>query len=267
MKYFIVLLLLVLLLIPAVGQSESADIITVGQDQMYDSFTQAIYETCYSGQDVVVYPGTYDIRKEYLCYFRISDLTATSQLGNNFERGIWLTNRKITFLPGAKLTCTWDQAAFSPLYVATNVTIEGLDLYAEGTLYAIHDDVWRETQPYKNEYRYCRVVGHLLKNANCIGGGVTKYTRIIIDNCYFDNGVAESLTVRYHNTDIPDGNGDIWISNSYFNGYLGLCYYGNTTHLNVYVNGCEANKIMTKQEIPETPIYNIDLYKWNNTEQ
>lgn len=265
MKYILFILCLLLILIPL--NSEANEIITVGKGQMYESFTQAIYETCESYKDVIVYPGIYDIKKEYLEYFKIDTITADTQLGNNFERGIWLMNRKITFLPGAKLTCTWDLPSFSPLYVATNVTLEGLDLYAEGMLYAIHDDVWRETQPYKNEYRYCRVIGRLLKNANCIGGGVTKYTRIIIDNCYFDNGVNESLTVRYHNTDIPDGNGDIWISNSYFNGYLGLCYHGNTTHLNVYVNGCEATKIMTKQEIPDTPIYNIDLYKWNNKEE
>lgn len=236
--------------------------ITVGAGQQYESFTQAIYENMDNNAEVIVYPGTYDIRAEYEEYFGIK---SPDELEDNFQYGVWLSNKKITFMPGSKLTCIWDlDCNFSPLYVAKNVVLDGLDLYAEGTLYAIHDDIWREYDAYVNEYRHCRVIGHLLKNANCIGGGVTKHTRIIIDSCYFDNGVADSLTVRYHNTDIPDGQGDIWISNSYFNGYLGLCYYGTTTHLNVYVNGCEAQKIYTKEEISNTPIYNIDLYQWNN---
>ena len=263
MKILCVLLCLCLLLIPFYGAAESN--ITVGEGKDYQSFTQAIYDTVNSGKTVIVYPGIYDIKQEYKNLFGVDTVTDNMDLGNNFQYGVWITNRKVIFMPGAQLTCTWDlNSKFSPICVAKNVILDGLDLYAEGTLYAIHDDIWREYDAYINEYHHCRVIGRLLKNANCIGGGVTKHTRIIIDNCYFDNGVADSLTVRYHNTDIPDGQGDIWISNSYFNGYLGLCYYGTTTHLNVYVNGCAAEKIYTKHEISDTPIYNIDLYQWNN---
>lgn len=183
-----------------------------------------------------------------------------------FVRGVYLHDTKITFMPGSKLTCVWDRDDnFAVLYSGGNVVLEGLNLYAEGMLYAIHDDLWHWSEPYINEYRYCRVIGHNLKNANCIGGGVAQNARIIIDNCYFDNGVDDSITVRYHNIDLPDAKGDIWISNSYFNGYLALCYYGVDSHLDVYVNGCNAYKIMRKAETPEPEIENIDLYEWDNT--
>jgi len=37
--------------------------ITVGpQNADYDSFTQAVYETVDSGEDIVVFPGEYDIQ-------------------------------------------------------------------------------------------------------------------------------------------------------------------------------------------------------------
>ena len=250
-KALVVLILLVM--IPSLAFGE----ITVGPGKDYESFTQAVYETIDSGEDIVVYPGEYDIRKEY------SELFG-EDVPDVFALGILLHDRKVLFLPGSKLSCIWDRSDdFSVLYSGGNVLLDGLDLYAEGMRYAIHDDQWHRSEPYINEYRHCRVIGQKLWNRNCIGGGVARNARIIIENCYFDNQLDDSLTVRYHNTDIPDAKGDIWISNSYFNGYLGLCYYGETAHLDVYVNGCKANRIITKKETPES-LENIDLYKWNN---
>lgn len=235
-------------------------VVTVGSGKQYESFTQAVYETVDSGQTIVVYPGDYDIREEYEALFG-------DDVPDNFANGIFLHDRDVLFMPGAKLNCVWDRNDnFSALYSGGNVLLDGLNLYAEGTLYAIHDDLWHRLEPYVNEYRHCRVVGRMLKNANCIGGGVAQNARIIIDNCYFDNGVKDSMTVRYHNTDIPDAKGEVWISNSYFNGYLGLCYYGTTSQIDAYVNGCKAEKIETRPEVPGM-MHNIDLYKWNNEEQ
>lgn len=247
-------ILLLLLLIPSVAFAD----ITVGKDMQYESFTQAVYETIDSKETVIVSPGEYDIREEYETLFG-------ENVPDAFSKGIFLHDRTVIFLPGSKLTCTWDRTDnFSVIYSGGNVVLDGLDLYAEGMLYAIHDDLWHWTEPYVNEYRHCRIVGRLLKNANCIGGGVAQNARIIIDNCYFDNGVDESITVRYHNVDLPDAKGDIWISNSYFNGYLAMCYYGGSAHLDVYVNGCKAKAIRTQPEIPDHFVQNIDLYAWNN---
>ena len=232
--------------------------ITVGVGRDYQSFTQAVYEHVDSGEMIIVYPGEYDVKKEYEELFG-------DNVPDDFQNGIFLHDRAVLFLPGSKLTCIWDRDDnFSVLYSGGNVLLDGLNLYAEGMFYAIHDDLWHWQDPYINEYRHCRVIGRLLKNANCIGGGVAQNARIIIEDCYFDNGVDESITVRYHNIDLPDATGDIWISNSYFNGYLAMCYYGGSAHLDVYVNGCKAERICTRKETPDSMIRNIDLYRWNN---
>ncbi len=259
------LLFLLLIFLPCFALAD----VTVGPCKQYESFTQAIYETVDDKTDVVVYPGVYDIKKEYQDYFKIKDLCPDKDLGHMFQYGIYLHDRKVTFLPGAKLVCVWQlpydySIRFSPLYTAQNTILEGLDLYAEGTMYGIHDDVWRYDEPYVNEFRYCRIIGRYLFGGNCLGGGVTKNTRVIIDNCYFDNGASGSATVRYHNTDYENAEGDIWISDSYFNAYFAACYYGTTSHLNVYVNGSRAEKIETRKETEDSIVQNIDLYKWNN---
>ena len=235
----------------------------------YCSFTKAVYETYDSGREIVVYPGTYDIRKEYEELFDITELNDQTELGHLFQYGVRIRERTVRFMPGARLYCVWDfptdySARFSPVYMAENAKIYGMDLYAEGMEYAVHDDVWRTDIPYVNEYHYCRIVGRRLFGGNCIGGGVTRNTRIVIDNCYIDNGVEDSVTVRYHNTDYENGQGDIWISNSWFNGKLALSYYGISSHLNVYVNGCEAERIETMRETVDSVVENIDLYEWNN---
>lgn len=230
----------------------------VGAGMDYSSFTQAVYDTLHTGQTIVVSPGWYDIRNEYEVLFG-------DDVPESFRNGILIHDRKVIFMPGAKLTCTWDRSDnFSVIYNGGNVVLEGLDLYAEGMLYAIHDDQWHKLEPYVNEYRHCKIIGHLLKNANCIGGGMALNGRIIIDSCFFDNGVADSLTVRYHNTDMQHADGQIWISNSYFNGHLALTYYGTTAHVDVFVNGCRAEAIETRRELPDSDIPNIDLYSWNN---
>ena len=246
-------LLVLLLLIPCVAFAD----VTVGVGRDYESFTEAAWE--HPGEDITVYPGEYDIRSEYEALFG-------DNVPDTFSKGIFLHDARITFLPGSKLVCVWDRGDnFSVLYSGGNVLLDGLNLYAEGMMYAIHDDLWHWTEPYINEYHHCRVTGRLLKNTNIIGGGVAQNARIIIEDCWFDNGVDDSITVRYHNVDLPDANGDIWISNSWFNGYLAMCYYGGSAHLDVYVNGCRAEKIFCK---PETDLWieNIDLYKWGNEE-
>lgn len=242
--------------------------IVVGPNQQYTSFTQAVFETVNSGIDILVYPGIYDIKKEYQKLFHKTDFNDQTNLGNNFQFGIWLRNRKVTFLPGAKLRSVWDfpkdfSARFCTFFMAENVILEGLDLYAEGTMYGIHDDVWRSEVPYVNEYHNCRIVGRNLFNSNCIGGGVTKNTRIIIDNCYFDNGIDAAATIRYHNTDYQDAESDIWISNSYFNGIVAICPYGTKANINAYINNCAMKDIQIIPE-PGATVTNVNVYEWNN---
>lgn len=267
-----VAIITIMVFIPDIGIAD----ILVAKDgcvtgEAYTSFTQAIYDTVDSGETVVVFPGEYDIRAEYEALFgkeAVQDLWYGRDIGNNFQLGIILKNRQVTFMPGAKLVCIWDQPAdeeykFCPLYVFANVKLYGLDLYAEGMTYAVHDDVWMYDEPYVNEYHYCKIVARRLANANCIGGGCGKYSRHVLDHCYFDNGVADSLTVRYHNNTFPDSTGDIWITGCIFNGKFGVCYMGDeTNHVNVYVTDCVV-QIELKKEVPEAA-KNMSLYAWNN---
>ena len=261
--------LLYILIIPTNGFADI--LVKEGGGNGYASFTQAVYETVDSGETIVVFPGTYDIRKEYEELFgleAVEEMLFDRDIGNDFQLGIILKNRKIIFMRGAKLTCVWDQPAdeihkFCPLYVFANVSLYGLDLYAEGMTYAIHDDVWMYDEPYINEYHYCKVVARRLTNGNVIGGGCGKYSRHILDHCYFDNGVEGSLTARYHNNTFPDSEGEIWITGCYFNSKLGICYMGDETNkIDVYVTDCVV-EIELKHEVPEAA-ENMYLYEWNN---
>ena len=115
MKYILCILLAILMCFPAAAKGD----ITVGAGKDYRSFTQAVYETYDSCEDIVVYPGEYDIRSEYQCFFGIDDINDTMDLGNNFQYGVRLRDRKVTFLPGARLVCVWGlppdyTARFSP---------------------------------------------------------------------------------------------------------------------------------------------------------
>lgn len=265
MKKIMFLLVLFLILYPVISHAD----VLVGPDEDYKSFTKAIYDTVDSGETVIVFPGVYDIKKEYEELFGEVDLVCNVDIGNNFQLGIMLHDRQVIFMPGSQLRCVWyqpidDAHKFCPLYVHHNVKINGLNLYAEGMLYAIHDDVWMFEEPYINEYNYCKVIGQHLTNANCIGGGCGTNSRHIISNCYFDNGVDNSITVRYHNNTFPNSAGDIWINNSYFNGYLALCYQGDQTNkLDVFISGCKTTAIQLKHETIGSD-ENIELYQWNN---
>ena len=244
--------------------------IIVGPQGDYQSFTEAVYNTVDSGRPIIVQPGTYDIKAEYEQLFgkqQIENMPYTTDL-NMFQWGIQIKNRIIYFMPGSKLICKWDlptdfSSRFSPLYLVTNATLIGLDLYAEGTMYAIHDDVWNIDDTYINEYHYCKVIGKNLFNTNCIGGGAGKHSRHIIDNCYFDNGVPHSVTVRYHNNTFPDSIGDIFISNSYFNAKVAFSNWGPPTNeLNVYINNCTVEEIINPFEGEEYHHTNVNIYKW-----
>ena len=160
----------------------------------YTSFTEAIYRTKDSGIDVIVKAGTYDIVAEYEELFgkSVIDTLADSTDLSSFQYGVYITNRKVTFESGSHLVCDWtghtvdDTHRFSALAIGMNTEIIGLDLDCTATFYVIHDDYGNQTAEYTNVYRNCRVVGHNLTNSNCIGGGVKKWSRHIIDNCYFN---------------------------------------------------------------------------------
>jgi hypothetical protein len=237
----------------------------------YTSFTKAVYDNVDSGVDIIVKAGTYDIVSEYVALFgqtavdNMADADASTFHG--FQYGLVLRNRKIEFASGAHLVCDWTGHTvdgthrFSALAVCYNVEIVGLDLVSTHTFYAIHDD-YGNNNPYTVKYENCKVKGINLTNANCIGGGCKPYSRHIINNCYFDNGIGDAV-VRYHNTNAVDAEPELYISNSYFNSILSFNYYGSqTTKMKAYVNNCKATAIRKAQESSSFSVDNVELYKW-----
>lgn len=242
----------------------------------YMSFTDALYSTVDDGTPVKVMPGTYDIKQEYIAKFGSSAVAnmsdASSDTFHGFQFGVIIRNRKVEFLPGAKLVCDWTGYTingthrFCPVRVDYNAEIIGMNLDSTNTFYAIHDDYGVNT-PYTNTYRNCRIEGHNLYNANCIGGGCKKYSRTIIDNCYFDNHVTTAPTVRYHNTDSAGAEPEVYVSNTYFNNWFTPRWYGGQdTKMKVYVNNCFARAIYKMAESSSYNVDNIELIKWCNTE-
>ena len=240
----------------------------------FRSFTEAIYETVDSGRPVYVRPGYYNIVNEYINLFGQENVDtmadADTEVFHGFQFGIILRNRKITFAPGAKLICNWSRHLvdathrFSPIRVDYDVEINGMYLDCTSTWYGVHDDYGLET-PYTNKYVNCRIIGHSLVNANCIGGGCAKYSKHIIENCYFDNGYNTETAVRYHNTNTIDAEPELFISNSFFNTALRVTYYGEqTTKMRAYVNNCKAKRIYKNAESINYNVDNVNLYTWNN---
>lgn len=242
----------------------------------YTSLTEALYENVNSGVDVVVKPGTYDIVAEYVALFgqtAVDNMAdSDSATFNGFQYGVIIRNRKITFESGSHVVCDWTGHTvdgthrFSAFRIDYNVEIVGLNLVATATFYAIHDDYGLDV-PYTVKYANCKIEGVNLTNANCIGGGCKKYSRHILDNCYFNNNLTGSATVRYHNTNDTGAEPEIYVSNCYFNNWFTPRWYGaQTSKMKVYVNNCEARSIHKLAESSSFNVDNVELYKWCNTE-
>ena len=245
----------------------------------YTSLTEAVYENIENGIPIIVKPGIYNVKEEYIALFGqdVVDNLADSTTGiENFQYGIRICNRVITFEPGSHVVCDWTGHTvdgthrFSVFRVEQGTDIRGLHLTATGTFYAIHDDYGPAT-PFTIKYSNCHIDGYNIFNANCIGGGCHKYSNHILENCYFNNHVDSSdivlsADVRYHNTNTADAEPEIHISNCYFSNNFNAAYYGTqTSKARVYVNNCYAPKGINKvRESSSMNTDNVDLYTWNN---
>lgn len=249
----------------------------------YTSFTQALYENDGNKIDMVVKPGTYDIKAEYVALFGqsvVDNLSDSTSGIKNFQYGVRIHDRKIVFESGSHLVCDWTgkvidgRHRFCALRIEPNAELIGLDLDCTATFYCIHDDYGtKDDTPFTIKYENCRVIGHNLYNANCIGGGAHKYSRHILHNCYFKNNVSSSdrvlsADVRYHNTNTAEAEPELYVSNCYFSNNMNVTYYGTqTTKFRAYVNNCFAPYgIIKRAESSSMSVDNVELYKWCNTE-
>ena len=99
--------------------------------------------------DIIIQPGIYDIIQEYQDHYGadiFQKMAYRSTEYNFFQAGLYVTERKMTFLPGAVVKCDYpedqlaDDKRFSAFATGENFTIEGLVLYGNNLYYAIHDD-------------------------------------------------------------------------------------------------------------------------------
>ncbi len=243
----------------------------------YTSFTLAVKENIDNNKTITVMPGTYDIVSEYVDIWGSSAVNnmsdADSSIFEGFQYGVIIRNRKIDFKPGSHIVCDWTGHTvdgthrFSALRVDYDAEIVGLYLECTAAFYAIHDDYGLTDKPYTVKYENCIVKGHNLVNANCIGGGCKKWSTHILDNCYFDNELTGSATVRYHNTNAAGAEPEIYVKNCFFNNWFTPRWYGSqTTKMKVYVNNCMARSIHKMAESSSFNVDNVELLKWCNTE-
>lgn len=249
----------------------------------YTSFTEAVYENLSNNNPIVVKPGTYDIESEYVALFGqsvVDNLTDSTTGIREFQRGVIISNRTVTFEAGSHVVCDWTGHTvdgthrFCAIAMFPNSELIGLDLECTGTWYCIHDDYdTQDSSPFTVKYKNCRVIGHNLVNVNCIGGGCHKYSRHVIENCYLNNNRAftslvGSADMRYHNTATADAEPEVYVSNCIFSNNLNLTYYGTqTTKMRAYVNNCYAPHGINKlAESSSSTVDNVELYKWNNVE-
>lgn len=263
--------------LPDLVESENIIIVDANGNGDYTSLTQALYDNVNSGVNIKVLPGVYNIVSEYVAIFGQSAVDnmadSDSATFKGFQYGAIIRNRKITFEPGSHIICDWTGHTvdgthrFSAIRVDYNCELIGLDLVATGTFYAIHDDYGLDGIPYTVKYENCRVEGINLTNANCIGGGCQKFSRHTLKNCYFNNNLTNSATVRYHNTNDDGAEPEIYVSNCYFNNWFTPRWYGaQTSKMRVYVNNCHARAIYKMAESSSYDVDNVELYKWNNEE-
>lgn len=247
----------------------------------YTSFTEAVYNNVDNGKTIRVLAGTYNVKAEYIALFgqSVVDNLSDATIGiNNFQYGIRIHDRKIVFESGSHIVCDWTGKVidathrFCALRVEPNAELIGLDLDCTATFYCIHDDYGSaDDSPFTIKYENCRVIGHNLYNANCIGGGAHKYSRHILKNCYFKNNVSSSdrvlsADVRYHNTNTAGAEPELYVSNCYFSNNMNVTYYGTqTTKFRAYVNNCFApHGIIKRAESSSMTTDNVELCTWNN---
>lgn len=252
-KLIAFLIILMILCIFVTGSAETY----VGPNETYTSILQALKETT---DDLTILPGTYDIIQEYKNYFGndiFQRMNYHSTEYEFFQAGLYVTERKLTFLPGSIVTCEYpedqiaDDKRFSAFATGENFTIDGLVLYGSNLYYAVHDDYGITGNPYINSFINCVISAKQCVNANIIGGGCGANSITIIDNCVFNNN-ADGTTVRYHNTNKTGAVPIVIVKNTYANYSIEFRWYGtqDTKMTAIVINSYAPNGIFTAAEDP-----------------
>lgn len=252
----------------------------------YGNFTRlrdgVEYATKYQNSVVKVLDGVYDLLEEF------SDEINRNL---NYQYGIELKNNvHIICSSGAKITAIYNGTSqnvenyFSPFFTAINngnFVLENVWIETKNTRYCVHDELGSgssgtQTHKYINCHMEHDSLNSLTDNfPQCIGGGLGKYTYIVIDGGYYKRTAPPKSytrpTISYHNNFTDDGNGmsHVYVKNIYVDtadGTVTIQNYGNNTRKSILeISGCSLGIApFNRNETEDSTIVNTEVLSFNN---
>ena len=251
----------------------------------YGNFTRlrdgVEYATKYQNSIVKVLDGVYDLLEEF------SDEINRNL---NYQYGIELKNNvHIICSSGAKITAIYNgtsqnvENCFSPFFTAINngnFVLENVWIETKNTRYCVHDELGGGGGTQTHKYINCHMEHDSLNSLTdnfpqCIGGGLGKYTYIVIDGGYYKRTAPKKSytrpTISYHNNFTDDGNGvsHIYVKNIYVDtadGTVTIQNYGNNKNKSILeISGCSLGIApFSRNETEDSKIANTEVVSFNN---
>lgn len=239
------------------------------------------YATKYQNSTVKVLDGVYDLLEEFSDEIN-KDL--------NYQYGIELKNNvHVICSSGAKITALYNgtsqnvETYFSPFFSTPNdgsFVLENAWIETKNTRYCVHDDLGGGGGTQTHKYINCHMEHDSLNSLTdnfpqCIGGGLGKYTYIVIDGGYYKRTAPTKSftrpTISYHNNFTDDGNGvsHIYVKNIYVDtadGTVTIQNYGNNTRKSILeISGCSLGIApFSRNETEDSKIVNTEVVSFNN---
>ena len=217
--------------------------------------------------------GTYDLIEEW--GEELTESTAGIYIGKSM---------KLIFDEDAELTCNYEgnnatiATVFSGFMSGSgSFEIDGMKISASNIRYCVHDEVGGESaDDVKHIFRNCRMY---LDNSNspsslgttaCIGGGLGRFTNILVENCVFDSECQDNEPVAsYHmTTHFNDAQCHVVIKDNYCKrGTIRGGYAGQTPATlksPFLINGNSVKSAPFVFQETSGAAENIDFMAWNN---
>lgn len=239
------------------------------------------YATKYQNSTVKVLDGVYDLLEEF-----------SDEIKKNlsYQYGIELKNNvHVICSSGAKITALYNgtsqnvETYFSPFFSTPNggdFTLENVWIGTKNTRYCVHDELGGGGGTQTHKYINCHMEHDSLNSLTdnfpqCIGGGLGKYTYIVIDGGYYKRTAPTKSytrpTISYHNNFTDDGNGvsRIYVKSIYVDtadGTVTIQNYGNNTRKSILeISGCSLGIApFSRNETEDSTIVNTEVVSFNN---
>ena len=232
----------------------------------YTSLTKCVFDNAGNKCTIYVKPGDYDLITEFKHYFG-SDFFTKSTLEHH---GLPVQNgTKFIMDSGAEVTFLYDgsnsvvEEYFSPFIMkGSGGEIHGGKITCKNCRYAIHDDVYPESNNSKSVIDSVYITYNSARNVG-IGGGFGKSSDITVTGCVIINERTDSLGygIYYHNNSESDSISYLKIDGNYVSDNIVVQPFGTTTKISTAViSGNHCNAIV---KIPNA-VDNIKMYSFNN---